>query len=75
MAGSLGLHLPMREVLVRSLVRDLRSHFPGGQKTKHKIEAILKQIQKPNLLKQTIKILKVAHIKKIKNFKQKKHVR
>ena len=30
----LRLHLPMQEVPVRSLVRELRSHMPHGQKTK-----------------------------------------
>ena len=34
------LRLPMQGVRVRSLVRELRSHMPHGQKkTKHKTEA------------------------------------
>ena len=39
----LRLHLPMQGVWVQSLVRELRSHMPRGQKKlpKHKTEAIL----------------------------------
>ena len=43
----LRLHIPMQEVGVRSLVRQLRSHMRQGQKkkkTKHP-KAMLKQIQ------------------------------
>ena len=37
--------LPMQGVRVQSLVKKLRSHRPDGQKTKHKTETILQQIQ------------------------------
>ena len=37
----LKLHLPMKGVWVQSLEGELRSHRPGSQRTKHKIEAIL----------------------------------
>ena len=43
----LRLHLPMQGVWVRSLVEELRSHTPGGQKTKkHKTEAICNKLNK-----------------------------
>ena len=35
------LHLPMQGVWVRSLVGELRSHMPCGQKTKHTTETVL----------------------------------
>ena len=37
----LRLSLPKQQVWVQTLVRELRSHMPGGQKSKHKTEAML----------------------------------
>ena len=42
----LRFRLPMQGVCMQSLIRELRSHKPQGQKAKHKAEAILSQIQK-----------------------------
>ena len=58
----LRLHLPMRGVWVRSLVRELRSHIPCGQKNqKHKTS---------NTVTNSIKILKMVHVKKKKILKK-----
>ena len=47
MVLQLRLHLPTWGVWVRSLVEELRSHTPGGQKTKkHKTEAICNKLNK-----------------------------
>ena len=43
--------------MVRSLVRELRSHMPRGQKTKTE--------NRSNVVTNSIKTLKMAHIKKI----------
>ena len=37
----LKLHLPMQEVQVQNLFRELRSHMPRAKKLKHKTEAVL----------------------------------
>ena len=45
MVQLLSLRLPMQAVQVLPLVGELRPHMPHSQKTKHKTEAILQQIQ------------------------------
>jgi len=57
----LRLPLPVQGVQVRSLVRKLRSHMPQGQKTKN----INKRRRKSNIITNSIKTLKMVHIKKI----------
>ena len=59
----LRLCLPMQGMRVQSLVGELRSHKPQGHKPKHKIEAIL--------LTNSIKTLKMVHVKKKKKLKKK----
>ena len=51
----LRLHPPMQEVQVRSLVRELRSHRPRGQKNK--------TWKRSNIVINSIKTLKIVHIK------------
>ena len=58
----LRLRLPWQEAQVRSLIGELRSHMSCGQKSKHKTEALLWQVQwsekwstsKRNLKKHTV---------------------
>ena len=57
----LRLHLPIQEVQVPSLARELRSHMPRGQKTKTQ--------NRSNIVTNSIKTLKMVHIKKM--FKKK----
>ena len=54
----LGLQLPMQGVQVWSLVGVLRSHIPGGKKTK--------TYNRSNIVTNSIKTLKMVHIKKKK---------
>ena len=59
----LRLHHPMQGVWVWSLVQELRSHMPRGQKNK--------TWNGSNVVTNSIKTLKVVHIKKGKIFKKK----
>ena len=52
----LRLRLPMQGVWVQSLVRELRSHMPQGQKTKTE--------NRSNNVTNSIQTLKMVHIKK-----------
>ena len=54
----LRLHLPMQGVQVQSLARELGSHMPCGRKTK--------TWNRNNILTNSIKTLKMVHIKKKK---------
>ena len=56
------LRLPMQEVWVRSLVRELRPHTPRDQKTKTQ--------NRSNIVTDSIKTLETVHIKKKKIFKK-----
>ena len=51
------IRLPMQEVQVQSLVRELRPHMPRGQK--HKTQ------NRSDIVTNSIKTVKMAHIKKI----------
>ena len=53
----LRLHLPVQGVQVQSLVGELRSHMPQGQKTKTS--------NRSNIVTNPIKTLKMVHVKKI----------
>ena len=53
----LRLHLPVQGVQVQSLVGELRSHMPQGQKTKTS--------NRSNIVTNPIKTLKMVHDKKI----------
>ena len=59
----LRLRLPMQEVRVRSLVGGLGSHMPQGQNTKTE--------NRSNTVINSIKTLKMVHIKKV--FKKNTH--
>ena len=50
------LHLPVQGVQVQSLVGELRSHMPQGQKTKTQ--------NRSNIVTNLIKTLKMVHVKK-----------
>ena len=58
----LRLHLPMQEVQVWSLVRELRLHMPHSQKAKTK--------SRHNIVTNSIKTLKMAYVKKKKILKK-----
>ena len=60
----LRLRLPMQAVHVRSLVGELRSHMPHGQKTKTQ--------NRSNIITHSVKALKMVHIKKSLKRKDKK---
>ena len=60
----LGLRLPLQEVQVRSLVGELGSHMPRGQKNNIK--------NRSNIVTSSVKTLKMVHIKKKKSKKKKK---
>ena len=67
----LRLCLPMKGVAVQSLVGELRSHTPHGEKPK--------TLNRNNIVTNSIKTLKVIHIqknifKKLKQLKKKKDV-
>ena len=64
----LNLCLPMQGLQVQSLVEELRSHVPLGQKAKTE--------NRSNIVTNSIKTLKMAHIKKVlKKFIVKKEKR
>ena len=63
----LRLLLPLQGVQFQSLVRELGSYMPRGQRTK-----ALKKKKKSNTITNSIKIFKMVHIKKI--LKKKKTV-
>ena len=54
----LRLHLPVQGIQVQSLVRELRSHMPCGQK--------IKTYNRSNVVTHSIKTLKMVHIKEEK---------
>ena len=51
----LRLGLPLQEVQVQSLIGELRSHMPRGQKNQN--------IKQKRIVKDSIKTLKMVHIK------------
>ena len=59
----LRLRLPMQGVRFRSLVRELKSHMPQGQNTKTQ--------NRSNVVTNSIKTLKMVHIKKLLKKKKK----